>query len=193
MALSVCVYAPALFDTATRVPLMIKVPWKPGSQGQRTASLSELVDMHPTVAALAGLPHTQPMPLGPGPDADSSSSVQEASGARSTAAVGVPRLEQAFGTDLSPLFDQPYDERRSMMHSEPADPTVTGELLMKNASFSQWPSCGIPGALPCQCLDPRPLVGDAYVASKSDQYNSHLLTCHHLNNSVVIALWWHYM
>lgn len=27
------------FDTATRVPLMVKVPWKPGSQGQRTASL----------------------------------------------------------------------------------------------------------------------------------------------------------
>ena len=45
----------------------IKVPWKPESQGQRTASLTELVDMHPTVAALAGIPFTQPMDIG-GPD-----------------------------------------------------------------------------------------------------------------------------
>lgn len=86
---------------------------------------SELVDMHPTVAALAGVPFTQPMPLGTGP--------------------AFPRFDQAFGTDLSPLFDQPYDERRSLSHSEPADPSITGELMLKNASWSQWPSCGIPG------------------------------------------------
>ena len=77
------------WQAATRVPLMvstvapfspwqvkkpkreagaqIKVPWKPESQGQRTASLTELVDMHPTVAALAGIPFTQPMDIG-GPD-----------------------------------------------------------------------------------------------------------------------------
>ena len=48
------------FDAATRVPLLIKVPWKPQSQGQRTASLTDLVDMHPTVAALAGIPTTLP-------------------------------------------------------------------------------------------------------------------------------------
>lgn len=48
------------FDAATRVPLLIKVPWKPQSQGQRTASLTDLVDMHPTVAALAGIPATLP-------------------------------------------------------------------------------------------------------------------------------------
>ena len=47
---------------------------------------SELVDLHPTVAALAGIPFTQPMPLGSGPE--------------------VPRFNQAFGTDLSPLFEQ---------------------------------------------------------------------------------------
>jgi hypothetical protein len=29
------------------VPLLIKVPWKPASHGQRTASLTELVDLHP--------------------------------------------------------------------------------------------------------------------------------------------------
>ena len=86
---------------------------------------SELVDMHPTVASLAGVPFTQPMPLGTGP--------------------ALPRFDQAFGTDLSPLFDQPYDERRSLSHSESADPSVTGELMLKNASWSQWPSCGIPG------------------------------------------------
>ena len=60
--------------------------------------------MHPTVAALAGIPHTPPMLLG-GPDLTAGA-----------AAAGAPRLEQAFGTDLSPLFDQAYDERRSLMH-----------------------------------------------------------------------------
>jgi iduronate 2-sulfatase len=36
------------FEAATLVPLLIKVPWKPASQGQRTSSFTELVDMHPT-------------------------------------------------------------------------------------------------------------------------------------------------
>lgn len=35
---------------------MIHVPWLPTSFGQRTSSLVELVDVFPTVAAIAGLP-----------------------------------------------------------------------------------------------------------------------------------------
>lgn len=35
---------------------MIHTPWFPMSVGQTTASLTELVDIFPTVAALAGLP-----------------------------------------------------------------------------------------------------------------------------------------
>jgi arylsulfatase A-like enzyme len=35
---------------------MIHVPWLPKSFGQRTSSLVELVDVFPTVAAIAGLP-----------------------------------------------------------------------------------------------------------------------------------------
>ena len=81
--------------------------------------------MHPTVAAHAGVPYTQPRPLGTGP--------------------AFPRFDQAFGTVLSPLFEQPYDERRSLSHSELADPSITGELMLINASCSQWPSRGIPG------------------------------------------------
>jgi len=45
------------FDTAVRVPLVIHAPWKGASaQGSKTASITELVDIMPTVAALAGLP-----------------------------------------------------------------------------------------------------------------------------------------
>ena len=77
------------------------MPWKPESQGQRTASLTELVDMHPTVAALAGIPFTQPMDIG-GPDDLGAGEMDAAAG---------PRFEQAFGMDLSPLFDQKHDER----------------------------------------------------------------------------------
>ena len=45
------------FDMVVRVPLLVSVPWLPGgSQGARTQELAELVDVYPTVAALAGLP-----------------------------------------------------------------------------------------------------------------------------------------
>ena len=44
------------FDLAVRVPLLVKVPGKPRSYGKKTASLTELVDVFPTLAALAGLP-----------------------------------------------------------------------------------------------------------------------------------------
>ena len=156
--------------------------------------------MHPTVAALAGIPFTQPMDIG-GPDGLGAGEMDAAAG---------PRFEQAFGMDLSPLFDQKHDERyetlteiegnlaifrphfatystifwpclrdtllkpprplshsatasllfellfaersgvdllrsRSLLAPESATPETTGELLLKNASYSQWPSCGIPG------------------------------------------------
>lgn len=71
------------FELATRVPIIIKVPWKLASVGQRTTAFAELVDLHPTIAALAGLQHTIPTPL-PSP-------------------VDV----QGTGADLSPLFDNP--------------------------------------------------------------------------------------
>ncbi len=45
-----------LFGLAARVPLIIRAPWKPRSVGQRTSTLAELVDLYPTVAALAGAP-----------------------------------------------------------------------------------------------------------------------------------------
>ena len=45
------------FDMVVRVPLLVSVPWLPGgSAGARTQELAELVDVYPTVAALAGLP-----------------------------------------------------------------------------------------------------------------------------------------
>lgn len=43
------------FDLAVRVPLMVKVPGKPKAAGKRTASLTDLVDVFPTLATLAGL------------------------------------------------------------------------------------------------------------------------------------------
>lgn len=44
------------FELSARVPLIIRVPWKPMSLGKRTGALTELLDMYPTVAALAGAP-----------------------------------------------------------------------------------------------------------------------------------------
>ena len=44
------------FEVATRVPFMIRVPWRLASAGKRTSSLVELVDIFPTLAELAGLP-----------------------------------------------------------------------------------------------------------------------------------------
>lgn len=46
----------ALTEVGTRVPLMIKVPFIPASQGRRTRALVELVDIMPTLAGLGGLP-----------------------------------------------------------------------------------------------------------------------------------------
>ena len=44
------------FDLAVRVPLIIKVPGKTAAAGKKTASYTELVDVFPTLSALAGLP-----------------------------------------------------------------------------------------------------------------------------------------
>ena len=70
------------FEAAARVPLLIRVPWMPHTAGMHTAALTELVDVFPTLAALAGAP-----------------SVAEAN-----AAAGVTPLD---GTDLSAVFDAP--------------------------------------------------------------------------------------
>ena len=43
------------FDLAVRVPLMIKVPGRARASGVKTASLTDLVDVFPTLASLAGL------------------------------------------------------------------------------------------------------------------------------------------
>jgi len=43
------------YDLATRVPLMMHVPWMQASQGKRSGIMAELQDMYPTLAELAGL------------------------------------------------------------------------------------------------------------------------------------------
>eukprot|EP01006_Ploeotia_vitrea_P045533 TRINITY_DN66951_c0_g1_i3.p1 TRINITY_DN66951_c0_g1~~TRINITY_DN66951_c0_g1_i3.p1 ORF type:complete len:526 (+),score=35.83 TRINITY_DN66951_c0_g1_i3:39-1616(+) len=43
------------FELATRVPLLVKVPWLPESHGKKSTSLVELLDVYPTLAELAGL------------------------------------------------------------------------------------------------------------------------------------------
>ena len=45
-----------LSELGTRVPLLVSVPWLPRAHGRRTAALVELVDVFPTLSALAGLP-----------------------------------------------------------------------------------------------------------------------------------------
>ncbi len=44
-----------LFDEATRVPFIVSVPWMKETQGQKSAKITELIDLYPTLAELAGL------------------------------------------------------------------------------------------------------------------------------------------
>lgn len=44
-----------LFEQATRVPFILRAPWLKASHGQATSRITELVDLYPTVAELAGL------------------------------------------------------------------------------------------------------------------------------------------
>ena len=44
-----------LFEEATRVPFIISVPWMKKHHGQATRKITELVDLYPTLAALAKL------------------------------------------------------------------------------------------------------------------------------------------
>ncbi len=44
-----------LFEEATRVPFIISVPWNKAMHGRSTFKITELVDLYPTLAELAGL------------------------------------------------------------------------------------------------------------------------------------------
>lgn len=44
-----------LFEESTRVPFIVSVPWMKGQHGKATGHITELVDLYPTLAGLAGL------------------------------------------------------------------------------------------------------------------------------------------
>ena len=44
-----------LFEEATRVPFIVSVPWMKNQHGKATAHITELIDLYPTLAKLAGL------------------------------------------------------------------------------------------------------------------------------------------
>ena len=44
-----------LFEESTRVPFILSVPWMRDTHGNRTKKITELVDLYPTLAELAGL------------------------------------------------------------------------------------------------------------------------------------------
>ena len=45
-----------LFEEATRVPFIISVPWLKEQHGRGTHKITELIDLYPTLAELAGIP-----------------------------------------------------------------------------------------------------------------------------------------
>ncbi len=45
-----------LFEEATRVPFIVSVPWLKDQHGRGTKKITELVDLYPTLAELAGVP-----------------------------------------------------------------------------------------------------------------------------------------
>ena len=44
-----------LFEESTRVPFILSVPWMKDTHGNQTKKITELVDLYPTLAELAGL------------------------------------------------------------------------------------------------------------------------------------------
>jgi iduronate 2-sulfatase len=50
------------FELGVHIPLIIRTPWIASSVGRETAVLAEMVDMFPTLAALAGLPDPRRVP-----------------------------------------------------------------------------------------------------------------------------------
>lgn len=78
------------YELATRVPLIIRAPWKTRSVGRRTPLLVELLDLYPTMAALAGAPQ-------PAGDAEARWPLE--------------------GTDVSAIFDDPADVKRFDRHA----------------------------------------------------------------------------
>jgi iduronate 2-sulfatase len=44
-----------LFEEATRVPFIVSVPWMKNQHGKATTKITELIDLYPTLAELAGL------------------------------------------------------------------------------------------------------------------------------------------
>ena len=66
---------------------MVAVPWLPAARGARTQQLAELVDVYPTLAALAGLPPAA------GVDGADLSALFRSGGAPPDAAAGAPPLK----------------------------------------------------------------------------------------------------
>lgn len=67
------------FELGVHIPLIIRAPWLPGSVGAKSSVLAEMVDLFPTLAALAGLPDPR----------------------------GVAGSEGINGTSLAPVFADP--------------------------------------------------------------------------------------
>lgn len=70
------------WELGVRVPLIVRVPWKPASLGIKCSALVEAVDLFQTLSSLAGLPD----PV--------------------TGIDGYPK-QNLQGNDLSPYFDDP--------------------------------------------------------------------------------------
>jgi len=109
--------------------LIIRTPWLPNSVGEHTSAFAELVDLHPTLLGLAGLPRVAPAPL--------------------PAAIEA----QGTGQDLSPLFENP-----DLAEAQPGKTASFSQWpVCTNISTKMCMGCACPiGAKPAGTCDHPP-------------------------------------
>lgn len=97
------------FELGVHIPFIIRAPWKTATTGKQTKVLAEMVDVYPTLAALAGLPDPKTL----------------------------KGSEGINGTNLAPVFDDPASAIKSAAFSQFAKPAAEDFPFNVGAHFTR--------------------------------------------------------